>query len=109
MIENHENRKNRVFEQVGSESGRLEVASYGRRAAEAAAAAAAAEPPRGSGTKKSKNDIFRTLEAGIPPCLAPRWSVNLADISIDNHGLKRGLHCHVLLGKQWFLKPTVSL
>ena len=70
---------------MGSESGRLEAASYGRRAAAAAAAAVAAEPPRGSGTKNSKNDLFRNIEAGTPPSFAPRSSVNLADISGYNH------------------------
>ena len=94
---------------MGSESGRLEAASYGRWAAAAAAAAVAAEPPRGSGTKNSKNDLFRNIEAGTPPSFAPRSSVNLADITKYNHTSKRGIQFHVLLGKQWFLKPTVSL
>ena len=80
-----ENLQKSRFEQVVSKIDRLDVASYGPRAAAAAAAAVAAEPPRGSGTKSSKNDLFRTFKEGIPPSWGPRSSVNLADISIDLH------------------------
>ena len=55
-----------ISKPVRSENGHLEAASYGQRAAAAAAAAAAAKPPRGSGTKNSKNDLFRNFKGGTP-------------------------------------------